>query len=62
MWKWLWNWKVRKAGRILRSMNEKRLESLEQAASRNMHVGDVAGEGSEGEKEHIVGNRSKEDM
>lgn len=43
-------------------MIEKRLECLEQTTSRNMHVGDVAGEGSEGEKKHTVGNWSKEDV
>ena len=42
-------------------MIENRLECLEQTLSRNTDVKDVAGEGSEGSHEHIIGNWRKED-
>lgn len=43
----------------MRSTIEKRLECLELTVSRNMNVKDVAGEGSEGSNEHIIGNWSQ---
>lgn len=49
-----------KAGRILRSTTQKRLECLEQTISRNMDSKDVAGEGSEGSNEHIIRNWRKQ--